>query len=104
MKIEKWYGMTFSHKFPNGDIATIKLGTGLMVDSVLDSASDKDIAKFAARLATKVYKGTVKDLQRVLKNDELAVAVMDSVQSAVSGETAEDEAIKILAGLEDDEG
>lgn len=103
MKIEKWYGITFSHKFSNGDIATIKLGTTHSVDSVLDSASDKEIAKFEAKVASKVYKATVKDLKRIIKNDEVAQAIMDSVESAVTGETAEEEALKVLAGLDDDD-
>jgi hypothetical protein len=103
MKIEKWYAMTFSHQFPNGDIASIKLGTGASVDSVLDSASDKDIAKFSAHLAKKVYKSTVTDLGRLVKNNEAAAAIMESIESGVTGETADDEALKVLMGLPDDE-
>ena len=103
MKIEKWFGMTYSHKFPNGDIASIKLGTDVSVDSLLDSASDKDIAKFSAQVARKVYKATVSDLKRLVKNDAVAAAVMESIQSGVNGETADDEAMKVLAGLGDDE-
>jgi hypothetical protein len=96
MKISKHYDTTLSHRFPNGDIATIRLGTELEVDTVLDTASDKDIAKFSAKLAKQAYKLTMKDVKRVTKVDKLAKEVHAGLQSAVQSEEDEREAERLL--------
>jgi len=101
MKISKHYDTTLSHKFPNGDIATVRLGTLLEVDTVLDTASDADIDKFSAKLAKQVYKLTMKDVKRVIKTDKLAKEVYVGLQEAIQSQENEREAERILE--EDDE-
>jgi hypothetical protein len=96
MKIFKIFDNTLSHKFPNGDIATIKLGTGLEVDTVLDTASEADIAKFSAKLAKQAYKLTMKDIKRVTKTDKLAREIYAGLQEAVKSQENEREAERIL--------
>jgi len=101
MKISKHYDTTLSHKFPNGDIATIRLGTALEVDTVLDTASDKDIAAFAAKLAKRAYKLTMKDVQRVIKTDALAKEIHVGLEDAVQGADDEREAERLLEEADD---
>jgi len=101
MKVSKHYDTTLSHKFPNGDIATIRLGTAIEVDSVLDTASDADIAKFSAKLSKQAYKLTMKDVKRIIKTDKLAQEVYAGLQSAVQSQEDEREAERLLE--EDDE-
>jgi hypothetical protein len=96
MKISKHFDTTLSHKFPNGDIATIRLGTAVEVDTVLDTASEEDIAKFASKLHKRVYKLTMKDVKFVIKKDKLAKAIHSGLEAAVQGEEDEAEADRIL--------
>jgi hypothetical protein len=101
MKVFKNFETTFSHKFPNGEIASMKLGTAIEVDSVLDTASDKDIAKFSDQLAKQVYKLTIRDLKKIIKKDKLAKEIYDGIHNAVKSADDEREAERILE--EDDE-
>jgi len=96
MKISKIFDTTLSHKFPNGDIATIKLGTAIEVDSVLDTASDRDISTFASKLSKQAYKLTMKDMKRIIKEDKLAEEIYKGLQAAVQSEENEREAERLL--------
>lgn len=96
MKVFKNFETTFSHKFPNGEIASMKLGTAIEVDSVLDTASDADIAKFSAQLAKRVYKLTMKDIKNIIKKDKLAREIHNGIKAAVTSAEDEREAERIL--------
>jgi len=96
MKISKHYDTTLSHKFPNGDIATVRLGTALEVDTVLDTASEADITKFSSILAKQVYKLTMRDVKRIVNTDPLAKEVYAGLQDAVKSQENEREAERIL--------
>jgi len=96
VKISKHYDTTLSHKFPNGDIATMRLGTAVEVDTILDTASDADVAKFSAKLAKQVYKSTMKDVKRVVKLDKLAEEIYAGLQGAIKSQEDERDAERIL--------
>jgi len=101
MKIAKHYDTTLSHKFPNGDIATVRLGTLIEVDTVLDTASDSDIDKFSAKLSKRTYKLTMKDIKRFSKEDPLVKAVCVGVQEGMQIVDTEKEAMRILEENDD---
>lgn len=101
MKISKHYDTTLSHKFPNGDIATIRLGTAIEVDTVLDTAPASEIAKFSAKLSKRTYRLTMKDVKKVCAEDKLADEVYNGLQNAIKSSENEREAERIL--YEDDD-
>ena len=103
MKIDKYFGITLAHKFPNGDIASIKLGTNTEVDTVLDTASEKDIIKFNTKLAKQTYKATMRDIQALIQKDELAKVVYEGLMDSLQNEKDEKEAEGLLDRIDDDE-
>jgi ArsR family metal-binding transcriptional regulator len=96
MKISKHYDETLSHRFPSGDIATIRLGTFIEVDTVLDTASEEDIVKLSTKLFKRSYKLTKKDIKSIIKNDKLAQAVYEGIQTSVENMNDEEEARQVL--------
>jgi hypothetical protein len=96
MKIEKTFDFTLAHKFPDGSIASIKLGTTLTMESVLDNLEDSTIDSLSTQLAERVYKDTLGDLKRIVKKNKIAKAVFKGVRNAPRRVQAEEEASRIL--------
>jgi len=96
MRIKKAFQMTLSHKFPNGDIASVQLGTTEEVDSLLDSASEEVIADFSDDLADKVFKATMSDLKRIVKGQPLIREVWMGMKDAVKSQKNEREVAALL--------
>ena len=96
MKIEKRFDITISHKFPNGAIASVSLGTKYEFDSILDDASDEERNKFCRRLARRVYNDTVGDLNRAAKHDRLIQEIQEGAKQALVSKDNERESEKIL--------
>lgn len=98
MKIRKQFDISLSHKFPNGDIVSVKLGTVYESDAVMEDANQEAIDTHAAQLAEKTYKDTMKDLKRIMKKDKLIKSVYKGTKRAKQGENEEEEAAKLLEG------
>lgn len=96
MRIKKVFQMTISHKFPNGDIASIQLGTTEEVDSLLDSAPEEELEKFSKSLADKVYKSTMSDLKTIVKKQPLVREIWTGMREAVKSQKDEREAEALL--------
>ena len=97
MKIEKHFDFTFSHKFPNGDIASVRFGTLKEVESVYDSANNsKELIDFEDNLAKDVYERTMSDIKNVLKVNKVAKAIFKGIKESVRTEKIEQEAISML--------
>ena len=96
MKISKSFQMTLSHKFPNGDLAVVQLGTTEEMDSLLDSAPPEAIEEFSNGLADKVYRATMSDLKRIVKGQPLVREVWRGMKEAVNSQKNEREAEKLL--------
>ena len=96
MKIEKDFKLTISHKFINGDIASVSFGTACAVESILDNAPEEELTKFNKQLAKKVRNATMQDLENACKQDKLIKAIYRSSKEALKKEKMAKEAEEVL--------
>ena len=96
MKITKKFDLSLSHRFPSGDIATVKLGTIIELDAILDSTDDTVITKLHKSLAKQARKATQRDWKTVRAADPLAREVYQGLQDSMKNAEDEREAERIL--------
>lgn len=94
MKLEKTFDINISHKFPNGDIVSIRFGTTRAIDSIMESAPDEEVEKFSKELFIKVYQSTKGDMKRAAKQDmlvrEVVLGLKDAIKSQVDERASEE--------------
>jgi hypothetical protein len=96
VKIEKTFDVNISHKFPNGDIVSIRFGTTRAIDSIMESAPEESIDKFSRDLFMKVYRSTKADMKLASKKDALIREVVIGMKEAVKSQENERESEEIL--------
>jgi hypothetical protein len=96
MKLEKTFEFTLSHRFANGDIASMKFGTLIESSDILSDANPEDIEGYSKKLAEQAYRDTMKDLKRVAKKNKIAKEIYLGLKSAVKMEQDERDAEEIL--------
>ena len=102
MKIDKSFDITISHKFPNGDIVSLRFGTSKQIENVLDDADAEVIKKLERDLSKQVVRSTYLDIKREIKGEPVIKSVIDSIPRAVKSEEAELKALKKLESLDAD--
>jgi len=96
VKVEKTFDINISHKFPNGDIVSIRFGTTRAIDSIIESAPDEEIEKFSKALFMKVYQSTKSDMKRAAKQDTLVREVVLGLKDAVKSQEDERKSEELL--------
>jgi hypothetical protein len=95
VKIEKHFDATFSHKFPNGDIASVSFGTQYAEDT--DGAIKKEDADLIDKnLAKAAYLATQTDIRRATKIDAVIKEILLGIKHAVQSQQNERDAEKVL--------
>jgi hypothetical protein len=102
MEIEKTFEFTLSHRFPNGDIASVKFGTRENITNILADAKPKELIKLENELAEKVYEDTMSDLKKAVKESKIIKEIWRGMKAAVKSQKDERDAEKILDKLSDD--
>ena len=102
MRIDKFFDITVSHRFPNGDIVSLKFGTSKQIDNILDDADSAVIKKLERDLSKQVITSTYRDMQREVKDKRIVKEVMDSIPRAIKSQEAELTALKKMESLDDD--
>jgi len=101
MKIDKSFDITVSHKFPNGDIVSLRFGTSKQIENVLDDADAEVIKQLERDLSKQVMLSTYKDIQRAMKKETVIKLIIDSIPRAIKSEEAELKALKKLGDMND---
>ena len=91
MKISKDYGITLSHKFANGDIGSIRLGTRIEMDAILDAASDDVLDQLQRKLAKQARLATKADLKAAIKADKAVKEIYRGMQESEKEQREENE-------------
>lgn len=95
MKIEKHFDATFSHKFPNGHIASVSFGT-LYAEDTNGAIKKEDADLIEKNLAKAAYLATQKDIRRAEKIDAVIKEILLGTKEAVQSQINERDAEKVL--------
>jgi hypothetical protein len=96
MNIEKVFEITLSHKFPDGNIASVKMGTRREIMGLLEGAPEEEIIKISQQLAESLYNETMENLKQNAKKNPIIREVVAGIRESLKIEENEREAEKAL--------
>jgi hypothetical protein len=92
MKIGKTFEITLSRKFPDGSIASVKVGSTYETEAIAGEADEEAIDRFARKLSVKVYEKTIADIRRLIKTDKIIKEIHHGFDDVVAASQREREA------------